>query len=167
MRLTRDMLDPKALPRLKQWTGQDIKPNLQNYNLAVLAAAALSELARNNPGALAWWMIRREAYNDITKRRQSAYANPGGPKPPWSAVPRHPGEIISQVRDEFRQARGTQWKAFAAQPATHVTEILKKEGPESAAWIAAALAQADLPERKPEPPPRKKPAKTGVRQGTL
>lgn len=167
MRLTRDMLDPKALPRLKQWTGQDIKPNLQNYNLAVLAAATLSELARNNPGALAWWMIRREAHNDIAQRRQSAYTDPGGPKPPWSAVPRHPGEIISQVREEFRQAGGTQWKAFVSQPATHVTEILKKEGPESAAWIAAALAQADLPERQPEPPPRQKSAKTGNRQGLL
>ena len=165
--LTRDMLDPKALPRLKRWTGQDIRFNLQNYNLAVLAAGTLSELVRNNPGALAWWMIRREAHNDIAERRQSAYTNPGGPKPPWSAVPRHPGEIISQVRNEFRQAGGTQWKAFASQPAAHVTEILKKEGPESAAWIAAALAQADLPERKPEPPPRKKPAKASVRQGTL
>lgn len=165
--LTRNMLDPKALPRLKQWTGQDVRFHLQNYNLAVLAAATLSELARNNPGALAWWMIRREAHNDIAERRQSAYTNPGGPKPPWSAVPRHPGEIISQVRNEFRQAGGTQWKAFASQPAAHATEILKKEGPESAAWIAAALAQADLPERKPEPPPRKKPAKTSVRQGTL
>ena len=167
MRLARDMLDPKALPNLKRWTGQDIRFNLQNYNLAVLAAATLSELARNNPGALAWWMIRREAYNDIAERRQSTYADPGGPKPPWSAVPRHPGEIISQVREEFRQAGGTQWKAFASQPAAHVTEILKKEGPQSAAWIAAALAQADLPERKPEPPPRKKPEKTGNRQGLL
>ena len=87
MRLTRDMLDPKALPRLKQWTGQDIKPNLQNYNLAVLAAATLSELARNNPGALAWWMIRREAYNDIAERRQThiptpaARSRPGAPRP--------------------------------------------------------------------------------------
>ena len=165
--LTRNMLDPKALPNLKRWTGQAVRFNLQNYNLAVLAAATLSELARTNPGALAWWMIRREAHNDIAERRQSTYADPGGPEPPWSAVPRHPGEIISQVREEFRQAGGTQWKAFASQPAAHVTEILKKEGPQSAAWIAAALAQADLPERKPEPPPRQKPEKTGNRQGLL
>ena len=87
MRLTRDMLAPKSLPRLKQWTGQAINFNLQNYNLAVLAAETLSELARNNPGALAWWMIRREAYNDIAERRQSAYSNPGGPNCPGAPYP--------------------------------------------------------------------------------
>ena len=167
IRLTQDMLDTKALPRLKRWTGQDIRFNLQNYNLAMLTNGTLSELARTNPGALAWWMIRREAYNDIAQRRQSTYTNPSGPKPPWSAIPHHPSEVISPVRDEFQEAGGTRWKALASQPAAHVVEILKKEGPQSAAWIATALDQADLPERKPKPAPLKKRKKAEARQRML
>lgn len=151
-------MDPKALTRLRRWTGHDIKRNLQNYNLAMKCGAFLEEMSQANPGAVAWWYAgrrRRKERQDRLRHRYNAQAE--GPPPPWLAAPAHPGEIIAQAKREFHEADGGNagWKALTAQPATHVADLLKKESRESAVWVAETLAAANLPEAEPDQDPRK------------
>ena len=151
------MLDPRALTRLRQWTGQAVKRNLQNYNLAVKCPEMLAETARTNPGALAWWFAGRQQRKDAEERSRHLYnSDQEGPPPDWLTLPERASDIIGPVRKEFREAGGIRWKTLTAQPAAHVAEILKKQGPAAAVWISEALAQANLPEAEPPRPVMKK-----------
>lgn len=138
IRLTMDMMDPKALPRLKQWTGQTVKRNLPNYNLAMQCGDFLEQLATSDPGALAWWFAQRQQQQEKET-----------PEPRWLLPPDYDGEIIRQVKQEFEAAGGANWRDLAGQPANHIAELLKREGRQAAAWVAEALAQARPPEGEP------------------
>ena len=153
------LTDPQAVARLKKWTGQQAKNNLQNHNLAMRCGPFLEELSRSNPGALAWWYAGRRNRKERQERMRHRYNDQaeGPPPPPWLTLPDHPGEIIAQVREEFHAAGGSNagWKALTAQPADHVADLLRKESREAAAWVAETLAATNLPETEPAENPRK------------
>ena len=152
------MTDPKAVARLRKWTGQDAKRHLQNHNLAMKCGGFLEELSRSNPGALAWWFAGRRNRRERQERMRHRYNDQAeDPPPPWLTLPDHPRDIIAQVRDEFHAAGGRNagWKALTAQPAGHVADLLRKESRESAVWVAETLAAANLPETGPAENSRK------------
>ena len=133
----RDLVDHKAVSRLRKWTGQKANYDLRNHNLSLLSQGPLMETAAANPGALGWWMFSYEH-----PERKSRLEPPE--LPPF---PRHPGEIIGVVRQEYAEAGGKHWKALAAQPADHVAVCLRKHGRKAVAWLSGPLSEARLPGR--------------------
>lgn len=141
----RILLDPGAVTRLRKWTGQKAEHNLLNHNLAVAGAGPLSEAAKTNPGALAWWM------RDIEERSERWHSREEKPPPP--PIPKHPGEIIARVKTEYAAAGGKRWKALASQPASHVAAMLERHGRKATAWLTEAISEAMPPEPAPPPAP--------------
>ena len=147
----RILLDPGAVTRLRKWTGQKAEHNLLNYNLAVAGAGPLSEAAKTNPGALAWWMRDLEERSERWHSREE--------KPPLPPIPKHPGEIIARVKTEYAAAGGKRWKALASQPASHVAAMLERHGRKATVWLTEAISEAAPPEPAPPPaPPEPEPA---------
>ena len=146
----RILLDPRAVTRLRKWTGQKAEHNLLNHNLAVAGAGPLSEAAKTNPGALAWWM------RDLEERSERWHSREEKPPPP--PIPKHPGEIIARVKTEYAAAGGKRWKALASQPASHVAAMLERHGRKATVWLTEAISEAAPPEPAPPPaPPEREP----------
>lgn len=88
---------------------------------------------------------------DWRRRLTWQTSHPATAPPPLPTAPRHPGEIITAVRDQLADHPEANWRMLAAQPAKDTTVQLRRHGPEGASLMTRLLAEATLPRTNQRP----------------
>ena len=170
----RELIDPAPLALIRQAAGHPTGHNLFLHNLAATAGELIAGLSATNPGAVAWWLHHttpgHTEREDWRRRLTWQTHHPETKPPPLPAAPRHPGEIITAVRERLAEHPDANWRMLTAQPAKDTTIQLRRHGPEGAALMTRLLADAALPRTKQPTNGQQalpEPTTTGYRQPPL